>query len=383
MDTRGRKRKLNKNIPPHINQTLLPSNCYWDNSGRGYWYARHKDLTGIHRATRIAGRTATLSELHKAIEEFNGIERDTFAWLSQLFMDSDEFKELSLSSRTDYKYCSKIICSHPTKTYKLLGDIGVESWDSPLVQRLLDQLSKARGKSSANHAVRYIKRLFTWGKNRGYAKINPATGVEMAKEKPPQQLVTDEVYFRFLAYAKHCGSMKPKTAGSAPDYIWMVMELAYLCRLRGIEIVTMTEDSFLSDGLVCKRVKGSRDNITILNKRLKVALNAAISRRNKIWEASKYPVPLKIENRPLIVNVSGDALKKSTFDSAWQRLVVRAIKDNVISEEERFAPHDLKRKGITETAGNRADKKEASGHKSDASLDVYDKSIARVDPANN
>ncbi len=40
--------------------------------------------------------------------------------------------------------------------------------------------------------------------------------------------------------------------------------------------------------------------------------------------------------------------------------------------------HDNKRKGITETKGNRADKQDAGGHRSRAMADVYDLSMPHV-----
>lgn len=41
----------------------------------------------------------------------------------------------------------------------------------------------------------------------------------------------------------------------------------------------------------------------------------------------------------------GEPLTKDGPDSAWQRLIKVAIRDGVISEEQRFSLHDLKRKG--------------------------------------
>jgi hypothetical protein len=40
----------------------------------------------------------------------------------------------------------------------------------------------------------------------------------------------------------------------------------------------------------------------------------------------------------------------------------------------------FKRKGITDTAGIRADKQQASGHKDQSMMDVYDLSVPMVDP---
>jgi len=39
--------------------------------------------------------------------------------------------------------------------------------------------------------------------------------------------------------------------------------------------------------------------------------------------------------------------------------------------------------GITDTPGKRADKREASGHKSEAMMDVYDRSVPTVDTPEN
>jgi len=378
METRGRKRKFNPKIPAHINQNQLPDNCYFD---RDRWVARYTDETGRNRKVKIGTSKATLAELHKAIEQFNGIKHNTFDWLSDAFMQSSKFRELSIETKKDYDYCSRIVSTHPTRLNQPLGSFSIDKWDSPLCQNLIDQIADARGKSSANHAARYIKRLFRWGKNKGYAKINPALGIEMQKEAPKQQLVTDDVYTRVLNYARECGNLKPKTQGSAPGYIWIVLEIAYLCRLRGIEVVTITEDMIQEDGLKCVRRKGSRTNITTLNKRLKNALDSAIKIRNKAWKDNKKPIPHKPEHRPIIVNGSGEALIKSTFDSAWKRLITKAIEQGIITQQERFSPHDLKRKGTTDTQGTRADKQQASGHKSDAMMDVYDKSIAIVKPS--
>jgi hypothetical protein len=74
-------------------------------------------------------------------------------------------------------------------------------------------------------------------------------------------------------------------------------------------------------------------------------------------------------------------LSKSGLDTAWQRFMTLAVKEGVLTAEERFGLHDMKRRGITDTAGTRADKQQASGHKSAAMVDVYDQSLPRVKPA--
>jgi hypothetical protein len=57
-----------------------------------------------------------------------------------------------------------------------------------------------------------------------------------------------------------------------------------------------------------------------------------------------------------------------------------AIRENAITESSKFTLHGLKHKGVTETQGTRAEKKDASGHRSDAAFDVYDHEL-KVVPA--
>jgi len=63
------------------------------------------------------------------------------------------------------------------------------------------------------------------------------------------------------------------------------------------------------------------------------------------------------------------------WHTTWGRFMRNAVRDGVISEGERFALHGLKHRGVTDTKGN---KKEASGHVTDAMLHVYDHSLPVV-----
>ena len=57
-----------------------------------------------------------------------------------------------------------------------------------------------------------------------------------------------------------------------------------------------------------------------------------------------------------------------------------AIEEKVMTEEQRFGLHDLKRRGVTDTKGTRADKQNATGHKQESMMDVYDIEISFVKP---
>ncbi|SOO19392.1 Phage-related integrase (fragment) [Xanthomonas citri pv. fuscans] len=92
------------------------------------------------------------------------------------------------------------------------------------------------------------------------------------------------------------------------------------------------------------------------------------------------PVHMKAERRRLLVNQSGTPLSKSALDSAWQRMILLAIKEGVIKNEDRFSLHGLKHRGITDTAGTRADRQEAAGHSTQQMTNRYDHSLPVVQP---
>ncbi|HHW4681655.1 MAG TPA: hypothetical protein ACQGQI_00260 [Xylella sp.] len=64
-----------------------------------------------------------------------------------------------------------------------------------------------------------------------------------------------------------CGAQQ----GVEPPCMWMVLELAYLCRLRGIEVDTLVEAQGTPEGLLTDRRKGSRNNIVAWPPRLRAA----------------------------------------------------------------------------------------------------------------
>lgn len=375
---RGRKRGHNPNIPAHIDQAKLPDGVYFDHRGRGNWYMLYQD-GDRQRRKNIATARATLAELHRLAEDLTQVDRHKLRWLAQAFTASAQFKALSKKSRDGYEYTRKALLEQPTRI-GTFGELTTRKLTSAVIQRLIDRIADEGTPSKANAVLRYLRRLFRWGKNRGYCDDNPAQGVEPAKERQQRRLPETVVMSRLIARAQERGDDYPKRgqAGSCPTYLWIVMEIAYLCRLRGIEVVTLTDAHVTEQGLRTNRRKGSRDNIVGWTPRLRAAVTAAQQRRAEIWERRARALPLLPERRPLIVSRSGDALRKSGFDSAWQRFIRLALSDETISAEERFGLHDLKRKGITDTKGTRGEKQAASGHRSEQMMDVYDLSLPVV-----
>ncbi|WP_244900752.1 MULTISPECIES: hypothetical protein [Stenotrophomonas] len=90
---------------------------------------------------------------------------------------------------------------------------------------------------------------------------NPAAGIKQVKEKGDHRMPAVDVFRRVQAYAKQCSARGPRAKGAVPPYLWAAMELAYQARLRGIEVLTLTDAHVDGEVLRTNRRKGSRDNL--------------------------------------------------------------------------------------------------------------------------
>lgn len=87
---------------------------------------------------------------------------------------------------------------------------------------------------------------------------------------------------------------------------------------------------------------------------------------------------MKPEDRYLLVNNSGGKITSSGWQSVWGRFLKNAITEQLMTNDQWFGLHDMKRRGTTDTQRTADQKLEATGHKSKRMLDIYDKSIPRV-----
>lgn len=365
---RGRPRRPDASIPDHIDQAKLPKGCYWDKRDR-VWYTI---LPGVKASRRkVADASALMSDLHRVMEQLAGVDRRSLDFVMEQFEASEKFKSLAPATQAGYKKYRKVASTFPT-TAGTLGSLAVRGLTPPLMQKVIDKIAAQGTPTKANALLRYLRRMFRWAKNRGFCETNPCAGLEQAKERQQRRLPDDKGMVAVVSLAKARGAYTAHREGALAPYLWQMVEIMYLCRLRGIEALTLADDAELPEGLMTNRRKGSRDNIVAWTPRLRAAWDAAKARRDEIFVRRRLPVPLHAKDRRVFVNQTGGPLAKSTFDSAFQRLMKMAIAEGVISEAQRFGPHDLKRKGITDTKGTRGEKQQASGHKAQQMLDVYD-----------
>ncbi|WP_051281096.1 hypothetical protein [Rhodanobacter sp. OR92] len=375
--TRGRKRKFDPTIPKHIDQAGIPRGFYWDRTGNGRWYVRDPDEDGRMRAKRIAGPDARLSDLHTLAEARAGNAVGTLGYILDKFHDSAQFKNLSVGSHRDYNWCKSILKDRKLANGLTWVQLEHRRIDTALIQRLVDAIEREGTPAKANHVLRYMRLVFTWAVQRGHAKSNPARGVGQATERGQFKMPDHTAMAAVIAYARAGGALKPHTKGSCPPYLAPLMELAYLCRLRGIEAVRLTEAHATDEGVLASRVKGSRDNITRWIPRLRAAWAEALAVRAKILARKRNksrPVPLRPEDRFIFLSEDGTPITKSAVDTAWQNLMRRVIADGTIAKEQRFTLHGQKHRGITDSTD-----KKSGGHKTEAMRQRYDHEVPLVD----
>lgn len=302
--------------------------------------------TKRQKETRLCAGSATLAQVW-ACYESRTAARDvgTFRWLSRLYQESPQFIALSPNTQRDYTGARRRLCATELADDRLLGDLPLDDWTPPLVQRWQDHRAKS-APVTANREKSYISRVFSWGVARGYAHSNPASSVPRVRERARNRYVNDAEYLDRLEDA----------AASGSPYVAPIMELAYLLRARLSEVLDLKRSDLSDDGILLHRRKGSRDIQVDWSPRLRDAISAALALHGPV------------AGRHVIKGASHGRASESSVQTAWRRLPWRPGRDQ-------FTIHDLKAKGITDTTG---DKLAASGHRDPRMLAIYDRLPGRI-----
>lgn len=327
---------------------------------------------------KLADDKARLADIHAAMDAVRGVDTSTLDWLMNEYTKGMEFAALTDDTQKKYRQYIAVASAQKTKAGPL-GKLPAAKLSTDLFQGLVARIAHEEGTpTKANHFMRLVRLVYSWGVRYGKVPTNPVKGVKQAIERKRQRTPTDDAWDALIGFAKERASYTSHRKGSLAPYLWIGGELMYLCRLRSIEVVTLAMDAELPEGLRTNRRKGSRDNIVAWTPRLRAAWDAAVARRQDIMRRHALPEQIDPAKRVLFVTQTGTPMAKSSFHSRWQALVTAAVEAGVIHEDQRFGTHDNKRKGITDTPGTRHDKQHASGHKSERMMDVYDKELPVV-----
>ena len=342
------------------NDNKLPCCVYRRRDRNCYIYRK-----GKNKPLRLCSLDASISEVWAAYDNLN-IDlstNDTLRWMLDEYNSSSTNKKNPKSSQDQNHGYRKALVLYKGKTGKLFGDIPLNKIKRRMIRTYLVDAEHPIG---ANRQIQYLKAVWNWA-SQLYDKVpdtNPCQGVTFNKEKARTRYIEDWEY-------ELVKEVILRTTRS--HYLAVLMELAYLCRLRCSEArgLKITDIEFKEGHIKVIRKKGSMGELTHISPRVQTAIDDA--RR----QCPNAPSP--IAGGYLLHNAKGLAIGKNKFDSAWKRAMHSAktvgltVDGKTIKLEEHFTFHDIKAKGVSDHTEHE------SGHKSDKAKQVYIRRIQEVE----
>lgn len=336
----GRKRRqVNRELPKYVYRKR-----------DGLIYREYMGLVGGKRQYRpdvwLCPADAPQSAFWRAYERATGIPSDTLNWLLGKYEESDKFKALKPRTRKDYEAYRMLICK------KKLADgsgFGEAPLDTITIRTIRGYLDTYPAKIAANRHIQYLKAAWGWAKQYHDIPDNPCMGVTLHPQNARTRYVTKKEFAAFHA--------------TTTGYVPVFMEFAYICRGRWGEIANLKAADITTEGVVLRRGKGSKGEITAWTPRLEAAVQSA--------QALHVSAPSPISGAYLIHNKIGRPISQNAFQTAWGR----AMRKWEAQGNERFTFHDLKAAGYSDQ------KVQDAGHKSAKMHDTYNRKLRVVEPA--
>jgi len=206
------------------------------------------------------------------------------------------------------------------------------------------QYFRARGEGeAARHEVRCLSALMTFARQCGAIKHeNPCFDLQLPSAGPRDRYVTDDEFVAVRALA--------------PTMVGYAMDLALLTGMSQIDILQLEKRQLLADGILFDRQKTGQAQLIEWNDELRGVI-AAIQREKHHTDRKGSVVVELQQKRPLICKRSGRPISSSGFQTAWQRVMTRAVEglraaDGSWTHEpvitERFTFHDLRAKSLSD-----------------------------------
>lgn len=361
------KQRTGLNLPKHIqpDKDKLPSGTWFNPSGKvGHWRLEYLD-GGKKKTEYLCNGAAELAAIWQAYAARNTKKpiKITFAYLVQEYQKTHYWERLRPDTKKSYMTAYSHICKMPTKNGEL-GDEPISLWTRPLVTAYRDKRGKDHP-GSANIELALIKSVFRYAHDYGIIKYNVVHGLSPMKVQKRTHLISMRDFEFFLGIANQ----------HSPWYVPVMAELAMACRARLNEILSLTAANETPDGILIKRLKGSRDTIILWSPRLKQVWQTAIEASNK----HRRITIIRKEDRYLIISdKTRDRISAGTFGSVWRNAMRKAVSEAEAQKLD-FKPftfHDIKKLAIS--SDTNPNKKLGSGHRTSAMADYYDLSIDRA-----
>lgn len=298
-----------------------------------------------------------------------GSEKHSLRWVLQQYLQSAKFKSLAPGSQQRSAAFVGVIDHAITADGKAqtFGDLPIRHISKPMVRRLAEkrladyQARGRKGTAQVNREITLLSTATQWASeyiDDLQISDNPFRIGKFTEQKNTRY-VTDEEF-----------RIQSETAGEVAPYLPIVFEITYLIAARGVETLDITladiDPDRTTGGIYIHRRKGSKDNIIEWSDRLYAAYLAARAQHAKFKISSI--------DAPLILSTKGAPLRKSSLDTAMQRL-----KDLMSARglsHIYWSLHKIKAKGISDAENNRI-----AGHQTEAMREQYSVKTERHKPA--
>lgn len=233
---------------------------------------------------------------------------------------------------------------------RLCKSFGHMRLDSLQPGHIADYLSYHPAKVAANREITLLSAMYTLAMSKYWVDHNPCLGVKRNKEKRRDRYIED---WEFMA-----------VKGLASDLMQSIMDFAYLTGWRQGDILALHLNQISEEGIRVKTQKTGKKQVLSWTPALREVVERLRSARPNV--AGFY----------LICSGSGDRYTPSGFKANWQRLMNKALKENVL--QERFTFHDIRAKSGTDAEQQGKDPQKLLGHTTRKQTETYLRS-KRVD----
>lgn len=248
----------------------------------------------------------------------------TLRWVWDQYQTAPRWLKLAETSRADYASAWKQIDA-------VLGHLQISAIDSPTVARYV-HIERAKAPRRADIEKSLLSRLFGHGIKLGVCTVNATIGVEPHGSEPRTEAPKADVLARFLEWLQ---KQTPQR-----QIIGMMAEYASLAGNRRVEFLDLSWPQI--DEVVkvvrTKRAKqrGKKRGEVIELVAITPALQALIDRLKAVRAQRGVDCLYVFPSR------ENNAYTDRGFKTLWQRCVLQAIKDKVMTGADRFTFHDLR-----------------------------------------
>ncbi|MFS1526377.1 hypothetical protein ACL7TT_20210 [Microbulbifer sp. 2304DJ12-6] len=360
---RGRKRKPSE-------WSWLPKGVY---AIRG-WLVHRAYQNGKFqpdvKICRLEVARKSRASFYRRWEELQGEGAHNLRWVIDKYLNSRQFTRLAPRTQKDYVRYRDRICGYPVNG-TTFGNFPLSRLNKRVIRAYLDSYPAP---VAGNRHVQFLGSVFSWATQRYEdVPVNHCDGVKLNQEEARDRYIEDWEYAIVFICAQN---MRVPLIAPA-------MELSYICRARRGEVFAYTELSIRREGLYLKRGKGSKNEVTLFSDRLRLAIDAC----RRIY-------PSAPPKGHLLHDKNGNPYKKNALDSAWERVITKALTTGAALPPElakeamaagaefiggcylltgKFTFHDIKAKGITDH------KNHDGGHRSKKMETVYNRLARRVE----